>query len=171
MEHNLHIGGREPKEGWKILNIQAGQSVDFVGDISDLSQFADQTFGRIYASHVLEHVAQSKMLTTLAGIFRVLKPKGEFMVSVPDLEILSHLIISPTASDDTKFHAMRMMFGGQVDVNDFHYFGWTPSFLKSFLTQVGFRECRRVDSFGLFSDTSEFKPYGFTISLNIIAIK
>lgn len=171
MENNLHIGGREPKAGWKILNIQAAQGVDFVGDISDLSQFEDQTFDHIYASHVLEHVPQGKMLATLAGIFRVLRAGGQLMVSVPDLEILSHLIISPTASDDTKFHAMRMMFGGQVDAHDFHYFGWTPRFLQSFLTQVGFRECKRVESFGLFADTSEFKPYGFPISLNVMAIK
>jgi predicted SAM-dependent methyltransferase len=171
VENNLHIGGREPKEDWKILNIQAGPAVDFIGDICDLSQFSDNVFDRIYASHVLEHVAQTKVLGALSGIIRVLKPGGEFMVSVPDLEILSHLILSPTASVDTKFHAMRMMFGGQVDPHDFHYFGWTPQFLQSFLTQVGFREIKRVESFGLFSDTSDFKPYGFPISLNVSARK
>ena len=30
----LHIGGWEAKEGWKILNIQKRDNVDFVGDIS-----------------------------------------------------------------------------------------------------------------------------------------
>ena len=38
----LHIGGKEIKEGWKILNIQKNKGVDFVGDISDLSQFEVQ---------------------------------------------------------------------------------------------------------------------------------
>ena len=37
----LHIGGKEPKDGWKILNIQDGPGVDFVGTCSDLSQFED----------------------------------------------------------------------------------------------------------------------------------
>lgn len=171
MDNNLHIGGREAKDGWKILNIQPAPDVDYIGDICDLSQFADNTFDRIYASHVLEHVAQSKVAATLAGIQRILKPGGEFMVSVPDLEILSHLMISPTASIDTKFHAMRMMFGGQVDAHDFHYFGWTAQFMQSFLAQAGFREMKRVESFGLFSDTSDFKPYGFPISLNVSARK
>ena len=31
----LHIGGEEKKEGWKILNIQKKENVDFIGDITD----------------------------------------------------------------------------------------------------------------------------------------
>ena len=37
----LHIGGKEKKEGWKILNIQKSKNVDYIGDIRDLSQFND----------------------------------------------------------------------------------------------------------------------------------
>ena len=37
----LHIGGETPKPGWKILNIQPKPHVDYIGDISDLSQFSD----------------------------------------------------------------------------------------------------------------------------------
>jgi hypothetical protein len=33
---NLHIGGKEKKDGRKILNIQPGEHVDYVGDISNL---------------------------------------------------------------------------------------------------------------------------------------
>ena len=54
----LHIGGTEIKEGWKILNKKEGTGVDFVGDISDLSQFKDKSIEEIYASHVFEHVPQ-----------------------------------------------------------------------------------------------------------------
>ena len=54
----LHIGGKSKKEGWKILNIQNGENIDFVGDIKDLSQFEDESIEEIYASHVLEHVDQ-----------------------------------------------------------------------------------------------------------------
>ena len=45
----LHIGGWEAKEGWKILNIQKRDNVDFVGDISDLSQFKDNSISEVYA--------------------------------------------------------------------------------------------------------------------------
>jgi predicted SAM-dependent methyltransferase len=167
----LHIGGEEPKEGWKILNIQKKPHVDFIGNISDLSQFEDQSIDEIYASHVFEHVQQSLVLQTLEGIHRVLKKGGKFYVSVPDMDILCQLFIDPSASGDVKWHVMRMMFGGQVDPHDFHYVGWNQAFMREFLKQAAFSSAERVESFGLFKDTSDFAPYGFPISLNVIAIK
>ena len=74
----LHIGGKEKKEGWSILNIQKKDvdKVDFVGDITDLSQFDDNSVEEIYASHVVEHVNQKDINKTLSGIHRVLKNEG-----------------------------------------------------------------------------------------------
>ena len=46
----LHIGGKEKKEGWNILNIQKNEGVDFMGDITNLSQFDDNSIDEIYAS-------------------------------------------------------------------------------------------------------------------------
>ena len=57
------IGGKEKKQGWSILNIQKKdvEKVDFVGDITDLSQFDDNSVEEIYASHVIEHVNQKNI--------------------------------------------------------------------------------------------------------------
>lgn len=167
----LHIGGEQVKDGWKILNAQAKPGVDFIGDISDLSQFDENSIEEIYASHVLEHVKQSSVLLTLRGLNRIIKVGGLLYISVPDLDILAHTFINPSASPQVKFHVMRMIFGGQVDQFDFHYFGWNQLFLTEFLTEAGFSEIARVVSFGLFSDTSEEKPFGFPISLNMVAKK
>jgi predicted SAM-dependent methyltransferase len=167
----LHIGGHESKAGWKILNIQAGPAVDYVGDLRDLSQFADASFEEVYASHVLEHVAQAQVVPTLRGVRRILQPGGRLMVSVPDLDVLCQSFVSPFASPDVKFHVMRMIFGGQVDAHDFHYMGFNQEFLAHFLREAGFSSSQRVASFGLFKDTSEFRPYGFPISLNMVAIR
>ncbi len=167
----LNIGGEEPKNEWKILNIQNKPHVDFVGDISDLSQFGDNAIEEIYASHVLEHVSQIKMLQTLKGIRRVLRPGGKFYISVPDLDILCHTFINPIITLDIKYHVMRMMFGGQIDPHDFHFFGWNQALLWDQLTHAGFSSAERVGSFGLFKDTSDYAPYGFPISLNVIATK
>ena len=125
----------------------------------------------IYASHVLEHVSQKKALSTLEGVHRVLKKEGKFYVSVPDMDILAHTFVNPLATSQTKFHIMRMMFGGQVDENDFHCFGWNFIFLQDYLSKSGFSKISRVTSFGLFEDTSDYKPYGFLISLNVIATR
>jgi predicted SAM-dependent methyltransferase len=67
----LHIGGKIKKDDWKILNIQNKEGVDFIGDISDLSQFEEESINEIYASHVFEHVPQKKIIGTLSGINRV----------------------------------------------------------------------------------------------------
>ena len=167
----LHIGGEKIKDGWSILNIQSKPGIDFLGDISDLSQFSDSSLDEIYASHTLEHVSQNKMQDTLFGIFRVLKPNGKFYVSVPDLDILCHSFTSPIYSIDIKFQLMRMMYGGQEDSFDFHYFGWNQELLYKYLGIAGFKNAERVDSFNLFDDFSDYKPFGFPISLNVIATK
>ena len=167
----LHIGGKEIKEGWSILNIQKNEGVDFVGDISNLSQFKDNSVEEIYASHVVEHVPQQKVEKTLEGIYRVLSENGKFYVSVPDMDILCKIFIDPKASPDVKLHVMRMMFGGQIDEYDFHYVGWNYMFMYNFLKRAGFKKVERVKSFSLFKDTSDYAPYGVPISLNVIAYK
>ncbi len=167
----LHIGGEQVNASWKILNIQHKEGVDFIGDICDLSQFPDDSIDEIYASHTLEHIPQKKMVETLRGIYRILKQGGKFYISVPDLDILCHTFMSPLASLEIKYQVMRIMFGGQEDSFDFHYFGWNQAFLYQYLQQAGFSGADRVDSFGLFSDSSNDKPFGFPISLNVIAIK
>ena len=168
----LHIGGKIKKDGWKIMNIQKNPEVDFVGDLSDLSQFQDESIEEIYTSHVLEHVDQKNVLKTLEGVNRVLKMKGKFYISVPDLDVLCRIFIAKDAPIKVKYHVMRMIFGGQTDEYDFHYFGWNFEFLEEYLTIAGFKKIEKVKSFSLFNDTSNFAPYsGIPISLNVIAYK
>ena len=167
----LHIGGKQAKEGWTVFNIQKMDYVDIVGDIRDLSQFQDESLEIIYASHVLEHVSQKEVLETLRGIHRVLKKEGTFYCSVPNMEVLAKLFLHEKLNLKQKWHVMRMIFGGQIDQNDFHYVGWTLEFAKSFFGSAGFKTIKCVDSFNLFDDTSNFKPYGVQISLNLIAKK
>ena len=167
----LHIGGKQAKDGWKILNIQPSAGVDYIGDISDLGQFADASCDKVYASHVLEHIPQQKVVPCLQGIRRVLKPGGQFLVSVPDWDVLCHLFINPIADIGVKWHALRMMMGGQVDEHDFHYVGFNQAIMYDFLRQAGFSDAQRVEAFQLFDDTSNYKPYGFPISLNVMATK
>ena len=167
----LHIGGKEKKAGWSIVNIQPGPDVDYVGDINNMAAFDDNSVDEIYASHVLEHVQQANILETLKGLHRILRTQGVLMLSVPDMDILCHLFINPLANGELKFHAMRMMFGGQTDANDIHFIGFNQQFLHQYLAQAGFSKIERVATFGLFNDTSDYKPYGFPISLNMRAIK
>ena len=167
----LHIGGKEKKEGWSILNIQKNDDVDYVGDISDISQFKDSSINEIYASHVFEHIKFIDAKKTLLGINRVLVENGKFYISVPDMDVLCKMLIDKKNNPKIKIHTLRMIFGGQTDEHDFHYFGYNFELLRGLLKNVGFRNVEKVKTFSLFNDTSDYAPYGEPISLNLIAIK
>lgn len=171
MTIKLHIGGLEKKEDWKILNISNLEIVDYIGDISDLNMFEDVSCEAVYASHVLEHVPQAKVINTLKGINRILIPGGKFYISVPDMDVLCNLFVNPFIETQQKFHIMRIIFGGQIDSNDFHYFGWNFEFMNYFLKEAGFKNIEKKNTLGLFNDTSEYEIHGSKISLNIIASK
>jgi hypothetical protein len=47
--------------------------------------------------------------------------------------------------------------------------GFTYNILRAFLTQAGFCEVERVDSFNMFQDTSMLTHNGYFISLNVAA--
>ena len=168
----LHIGGWEAKEGWKILNIQKRDNVDFVGDISDLSQFKDNSISEVYASHVFEHVKYIDVKKTLLGVYRILASGGKFYISVPNMNVLFRQFLEKKNQTKTKIKIMRMIFGGQTDEYDFHYFGWDFELLSGLLKNVGFEEIEKVEKFSIFThDTSNEDIDGELISLNLIAKK
>lgn len=169
----LHIGGRIPHPDWEILNAVPDTYVDHVGNAKDLSNFDDETFAEIYASHVLEHFDYVDELNGVLGEwYRVLRRGGTLYVSVPDMDKLAALfLMKDRLSAQERFHVMRMMFGGHIDRYDYHMVGLNPEFLASFLTHAGFSNLKTVDDFGIFDDTSTLKVLGVPISVNIEARK
>jgi predicted SAM-dependent methyltransferase len=167
----LHIGGEETKEGWKILNIQKKPGVDFIGDITDLSQFDDQSVEEVYASHILEHVRIAQINQTFKGIYRILKKSGKFYISVPNLESIAEVFLQLPEGLD-KYNLSRLIYGGQIDNYDFHYTGFWPAILFSYLSNSGFKRYKREKFFNIFEDTSKNTFDGkIPISLNVIAFK
>jgi FkbM family methyltransferase len=173
MSRKLHIGGQEESEGWEILNATPAPYVTHVCNANDLSIFQDNTFTEIYASHVLEHFDYSAELeATLKEWLRVMEPGGKIYISVPDLDVLAELILQKDKlTVDERFFVMRMMFGGHIDKYDYHVVGLNQDFLAGYLNNAGYTNLRRVNSFGLFNDTSNMQYKETPISLNIIAEK
>lgn len=168
----LHIGGKERREGWTLLDAAPGPHVDIVAHCGELSGLADGSVEEIYASHVLEHLSYvGELPRALKEWHRVLAPGGRAMISVPDFELLCQLFVDPSRDPNERFHIMRVAFGGQIDPHDFHRVGLTEEFLRSFLKGAGFRRIEAVEKFGLFEDSSEHEIGGVPISLNVIAWK
>ncbi|NLE00815.1 MAG: methyltransferase domain-containing protein [Fibrobacter sp.] len=173
MSRKLHIGGKIKTPGWEILNIIPSEIVDHVADAKDLSQFDNESFQILYASHVLEHFDYNgELQKTLKEWYRVLEPGGKLYISVPDMDTLALLFSAKNQlSLQDRFQIMRMIFGGHTNRYDYHLCGLNFEFLTLFCKEAGFDEVLRVDSFGFFNDTSELHFNGILISLNIIAEK
>lgn len=169
----LHIGGAEAHAGWEVFDVRAGAHVDHVGDAQDLSRFADGTFAELYASHVLEHFDYKEaLLAALREWHRVLAPGGVLRLSVPDLDVLAHLLLQRQHLDvNQRFMVMRMIFGGHVNRADYHQVGLNQDFLAAFLREAGFAHAERVARHGLFNDTSDMVFAGRPISLNVLALR
>ncbi len=169
----LHIGGAEARSGWEVLDVRKAAHVDHVGNALDLSRFADGTYAEVYASHVLEHFDYvDELPRVLDEWYRVLAPGGVLRVSVPDIDILSHLLLQRHVLDvNQRFQVMRMIFGGQTHAHDHHRVGLNQDFMAAFLDRAGFVNLQRVGRHGLFADTSETVVLGTPISLNINAHK
>lgn len=168
----LHLGGEQAKSGWKIVNALPGPLVDYVGNVTDLSQFQAGTVDEIYASHVYEHLNYvGEAQAAVAEAFRVLRPGGSLKVSVPDLETLCRMFIAPGAPFADRAFIMRMLMGGQSNPYDYHKVMFDYELLRTLLAQKGFTRIERVKGFGLFKDTSEMIFGGVPISLNVQAFK
>jgi predicted SAM-dependent methyltransferase len=167
----LHIGGKVPMPGWEVLDAMPRSEVDHVGLATDLSRFPDGTFAAVYASHVVEHLDyRDALLAGLREWRRVLVPGGTLYVSAPDLDTLAEMfLLRESLSPADRFHIMRMMFGGHMDEYDYHLVGLNQEFLTDYLTSAGFADIRRVDDFGLFSDSSTLRVHGWPISVNLTA--
>jgi predicted SAM-dependent methyltransferase len=173
-ERRLHLGGKDVKEGWEILNIQDAEGVDHVGDATDLSRFEDNTFTELYASHIAEHLDYTGQLqAALQEWFRVLQPGGKLYLAVPDLEMLAKILLAKDQTTlEQRMHVIRMIFGGHVDPYDYHVMGFTQELLAMYLSGVGFKNIIRTGRFGFFDrDASNIVFLGVPISLNVIAIK
>lgn len=151
----LHIGGKERRPDWTVLDTEDRPEVDMVGSCVDLSRFADSSLEAIYVSHVLEHLShRTDMMTALTEWFRTMIPGGQLYVAVPDLGALARLFSDSRSSVADRWKLMRLIFGSQRNPYDFHYTGFDQPMLVQLLEHVGFVEVRRVRSFGLFQDTS-----------------
>ena len=157
-ERRLHIGGKIAREGWEIFDIVPRDNVDHIGNAIDLSQFEENTFTELYASHALEHFdLANEVDIVLAEWFRVLTPSGRVYIGVPDLDVIARMLTQNKLPLNDQFNVLRMLCGGQTDEYDFHKIGFNFEFLSKFLEKAGFINCKKVS--GIFSRVTTISPF------------
>lgn len=167
----------------QFLNIDAGvrPPADLLARVDRLKLNA-RSVGVIYCSHVLEHITRSRYQRTLAEWYRVLKPGGRIYIAVPDLEKLFRLYLDNLQNYDTSSgkhrvdQSVAIVYGGQTDRHDFHYYGYSFTTLKALLEGVGFDTVERFEREALpfaqeFHDGGYAELDGVRISLNVVATK
>ena len=144
MTLRLHLGsGWRYLPGWQHLDITKRDHIDFVGSVSELSQFDQDSVDVIYASHLLEYFDASEAVEVLSEWRRVLRLGGEIYLAVPDFKAL--LKIYERTDDISKI--LGPLFGKmESDVGTiYHRTVYDKSSLIAVLEQVGFGEIEEYD--------------------------
>jgi predicted SAM-dependent methyltransferase len=172
----INIGsGEVPLPGF--VNVDAlpdAPGVDVVADISERLPFEDGSADTIYAAHILEHFATDAVPALLADWRRVLKPGGELLVAVPDLEVIARTLMDRGGWFTPPHNPwLGAIYGGQKDEYDFHKTGFTAVWLAKLLDDAGFGDVRRVERFedvGINDASFSPLPFGRNVSLNMRAV-
>lgn len=117
----LEIGpGNEPQDGYETLDCFEHFHPTYLVDIvKDLHwPIPDNTFDKVIAIHVLEHVELARVKNVFQNVLRILKPGGRFQVHVPNgpviidaytkfphrRDVIQTCIYGAEAAEETKYH-------------------------------------------------------------------
>lgn len=80
----LDLGaGKNPRVGFKSVDVIPFDGVDIVADLKQVWPWADGSVEELNASHFLEHFDGTERIHILNEAYRVLKPGGKFTFVVP----------------------------------------------------------------------------------------
>ena len=126
------------KSGKEFINIDVEPypNIHHVQDITNLSNFADNSVDMVYASHVVEHIPREKLHSTLNEWKRVLKHGGIFRFAVPDFDALAQ--IYEKSGRDVALIRDQVM--GQNPPYHNHYTLWNFASAEKMLKDLGFKD-------------------------------
>jgi len=130
----LNLGcGNDKRKGYINIDIRSVVNPDVVMDIWDVDECYSDV-DEILMIDVLEHFSIVESKEILKKMFGILKSGGRIKIQCPDLQVIGKKIIyNPT---DTNL--IKMLYGGQDYVENFHRSGFTIPLLRNVLEQIGF---------------------------------
>lgn len=145
----LHSTFRGP--GWREVRLDINPKVepDIVADIMRMPMVAAASVDAVWSSHNLEHLFAHQVPVALAEFFRVLKPRGLLLVTMPDLQRACEFIARGLLEDELyqspagPVSAIDIVYGHRPSIargNEFmaHKTGYTTKTLGEKLAAAGF---------------------------------
>jgi SAM-dependent methyltransferase len=146
---NLHASFKG--RGWRELRLDIDPSVnpDILCSMIDMQPVATGSVDAIWSSHNLEHLYRHEVPAALAEFVRVLRPGGELLLTLPDLQRVAELVAETGLEDEAYMSPsgpttpLDMMFGhspslARGHLNMAHKSGFTAQTLAQLLSQAGF---------------------------------
>jgi SAM-dependent methyltransferase len=137
------------------LDINPAVHPDIIGSITDMSAVPIESMDAVYSSHNLEHVYAHEVSIALAEFYRVLKPGGRAIITLPDIQKVAEyvargqleetLYVSPAGP----ISAIDILYGLRSAIAEGNYFmahrtAFTCESLSQKLKQAGFS---KVDAY------------------------
>lgn len=146
---SLHPRFRGPDWREVRLDIDPDVRPDVVASIVDMAPVRSDSVDAVWSSHNLEHVYSHEVAVVLQGFFRVLRPGGQVLVTMPDLQAVASLIARGKLEDTAyvspagPIAPLDIVYGHRASVqrgNEFmaHRTGFTAKTLREKFQAVGF---------------------------------
>ena len=162
--HRLHPTFHTAQWHELRLDIDPEHQPDIVADIMDMSVVGSGSVDAIWSSHNLEHLYSHEVPVALNEFYRVLKPGGLALITLPDLQTVAAYIAQGRLEDVLyespagPILAIDVVYGHRASVargNQFmaHKTGFTAQSLGQKLLDVGFAkvEVKQDDAFALWA--------------------
>lgn len=122
-------------KGWINLDVQprsyTGTMPDIIGDMRDLSRWADGTVDCVVSHHTLEHFGCGEGDPFVAEAFRVLRSGGSLLVFVPNMRALAQRWL--TGEIDDYIYNVNVYGAYLGNEADRHKWGYRAASLKEYL--------------------------------------
>lgn len=159
------IGTVFAAEAWRELRLDINPAADpdIVASMTDMPVIPDGTMDAVWSSHNLEHLDPHEVPRALREFLRVLRPGGQLLLAVPDLQAVARLVAADRLDEPLyqsgagPIFPLDVVFGFGPAIaagNRFmaHRTGFTPRTLGTALQEAGFEPVavwRRAEAYEL----------------------
>jgi predicted SAM-dependent methyltransferase len=134
----INVGsGQRPfdrKKGWTNVDIQERWNPDVVADWRSMPMFEDGSADIIVAHQTIEHVGCGEAKPFFKEAYRILKPGGSLIITVPDLKALAKRWLAGQLSDYLYF--VNLMGAYMDEESDRHRWHYTFPSLREELSRL-----------------------------------